>query len=66
MRTAGAPEWVTEELVADTLATWQAFYPHKLTELDALEILLTVGRLFDALGDAHDNQTQLPGSSPCQ
>jgi hypothetical protein len=52
--------------VADTLATWQAFDPYKLTELDALEILLTVDRLFDALGDAHDNQTQIPGASPRQ
>ncbi len=64
VRPAGAPEWVTDELVTDTLTTWQPFYAHKLTELDALEILLSVGRLFDALGDTDDNQTQLSSPSP--
>ena len=60
-RPPGAPEWVTAELLADTIATWQSFYPHRLTELDALEILLAVGRLFDSVGDADDDKTQIPG-----
>ena len=43
----GAPEWVTPELLADTLATWHAMYSEPLTAIDALEILLGVSRLCD-------------------
>ncbi|TWT77311.1 hypothetical protein Pla123a_19690 [Posidoniimonas polymericola] len=45
----GAPSWVTAELLEDTLNTWQPRYAHSLTVDDALEILLTVARLFDHL-----------------
>ena len=62
-RPAGAPEWVTVALLEDTLAAWQPYYPHPLTVDDALEILLTVGRLFDALGDDEREQPQVFGSS---
>jgi len=46
------PDWVSGELVAQTLRVWQPHYKKRLTECDAIEILLSVGHLFDALGDA--------------
>jgi hypothetical protein len=45
---AGAPRWVTPELLADTLRVWQPYYGN-LTSHDALTIILNVGNLFDAL-----------------
>jgi len=45
----GAPTWVTQELIADTVKTWQPYYEAQLTVDDALAILLSVARLFDAL-----------------
>ena len=46
---AGAPAWITDELMEDTRKTWQPYYAELLTDTDLLEILLDVGRLFDAL-----------------
>lgn len=45
----GAPAWVTPELIADTLATWQPYYAGTLTVTDALDILMTVSRLADTV-----------------
>ena len=45
---AGAPRWVTPELLADTLRVWQPYYGN-LTPQDALSIILNVGNLFDVL-----------------
>lgn len=49
-----APEWVTPELLESTLETWQPYYEGRLTSADALEILLRVGQLVDALRKPHD------------
>ncbi len=65
-RPAGAPEWVTAELLSDTLAAWQPYYAEDLTAADAMEILLAAGRLFDALGDADHEEKQIPGSGSRQ
>jgi hypothetical protein len=46
---AGVPRWITNELLSDTIKTWQPYYTDQLTADDALEILITVGNLFDAL-----------------
>ncbi|MCD8140365.1 MAG: hypothetical protein LUE17_11405 [Planctomycetaceae bacterium] len=46
---AGTPDWISPELLADTIKTWQPYYREELTESEALEILLTVSRLIDAL-----------------
>ena len=43
------PAWITPELIAQTLDVWQPYYRNRLTEQDAVDILLGVGRLFDAL-----------------
>ena len=45
---AGAPRWVTPELLADTLWVWQPHYGN-LTPQDALSIILNVSNLFDVL-----------------
>ena len=50
----GAPPWITAELLADTLETWQPFYAESLTETDALEILLQVGQLVDVVGESDE------------
>jgi hypothetical protein len=46
---AGAPAWITPEIVADTIETWQPYYAVPLTVADSLEILQSVSRLLDAL-----------------
>lgn len=48
---AGSPSWVTAELIADTIATWQPYFREALTTEDALEILQDVGHLIDILGN---------------
>lgn len=47
---AGAPDWVTPDLLAQTLDVWQPYSRTELSVEDALEILLNVGQLFRALG----------------
>lgn len=44
------PKWISRELVTDTIAVWSPHYGKRLTEREAIEILLDVGRLFDVLG----------------
>ena len=46
---AGAPRWVTPELLADTLRVWQPYYYGNLTPQDALSIIKDVANLFDVL-----------------
>ena len=46
---AGAPTWVTPELIAKTLKTWQPYYAEPLTPEDALVMILRVSSLFDLL-----------------
>ena len=45
------PAWITPELIAETLETWQPYYAESLTTADAVEILCTVGGLLDGLGE---------------
>jgi hypothetical protein len=53
---AGTPGWISTELVKHTIAVWQPRFQAQLSVRDAVELLLTVGRLFGALreGVAHD------------
>lgn len=62
---SGAPPWVTPELIAATLRTWQPRYHEKLTSLDALEILLNVARIFEILEERDEQQT-ISGAGPGQ
>jgi hypothetical protein len=51
----GAPQWVTVELIEHTIRVWQPFYPDQLIPDDALEIIMSVGRIVDVLsGDDHE------------
>ena len=53
---AGAPAWVTPELLNQTLRVWQPYYQHTLTAADALEMMLNVGQLFDVLSRGDDRE----------
>ena len=55
------PDWITPELITETIAIWQPRYSKRLTDQEAIEILRTVGQLFDALGDANDETVSSPG-----
>jgi hypothetical protein len=46
---AGAPDWITPELVEATIRVWQPYYEEVLTAEEAVTMILDVGRLFDAL-----------------
>lgn len=48
-RSPGAPSWITAELVAETLRVWQPYYRERLTEVEAIEILLNAAHLLGAL-----------------
>lgn len=43
------PAWITELLIAETKAVWSPQYGRSLTTDEAVEILLSFGRLLDAL-----------------
>jgi hypothetical protein len=43
------PPWVDDALIAETRAVWEPIYGHGLTDSEVLEILLSVGRLIDAI-----------------
>lgn len=54
-----APTWIDDELIADTISTWQPYYDTPLTEQDAIEMLVNVGRLIETLeADDAENPTQ--------
>ena len=46
---AGAPDWITPELVEATIRVWQPYYEATLTPEEAVIMILNVGRLYDAL-----------------
>ncbi len=46
---AGAPDWITPELVEATIRVWQPYYQEVLTPEEAVTMIIDVGRLFDAL-----------------
>jgi hypothetical protein len=50
------PDWITSELIALTLATWQPYYTETLTDDDAVEMLMTVGNLYRVLAGGSDEQ----------
>jgi hypothetical protein len=46
---AGAPRWVTPELIQHTLRVWQPYYDHPLIPADALAIIMGVSRIVEVL-----------------
>lgn len=53
---AGAPAWVTADLIARTIRVWQRYYPTPLTVDDALAMILNVAGLIEVFsqGDRHE------------
>ena len=47
----GAPDWITDDLIVETLETWQPYYGGSLTVEDALEILVGVTKLFEFIDE---------------
>lgn len=45
----GTPEWVTPELVRETLEVFQPDANERLTEKDAVEMIVSVGNIYGAL-----------------
>lgn len=47
----GTPDWITEDLIVETLQTWQPYYGGSLTAEDAVEILIGVTKLFEFISE---------------
>jgi hypothetical protein len=46
---AGAPDWISAELIERTIEVWQPFYEQVLTPEEAVTMIQSVGRLYQAL-----------------
>ena len=46
---AGTPEWITAELIEATIRVWQPYYADLLSPEEAVTMILTAGRLYQAL-----------------
>ncbi len=46
---AGAPDWITQELIEATIRVWQPYYAEILSPEEAVTMIRNVGRLFTAL-----------------
>jgi hypothetical protein len=51
---AGLPDWITTDLIEETIRVWQPYYPTILTAEDAIGMIRSVGGLFQAL-KSHNN-----------
>ena len=60
---AGAPRWITSELIALTIRVWQPFYPDQLIPEDALVIITGVSRMVDILSGGDHETVRSPGPS---
>ena len=47
---AAGVDWVTDDLVDETIKTWQPLSKEQLSPDEARSILVSVGQLFDAVG----------------
>ena len=61
-RPAGAPAWITTDLIASTILTWQPYYNEPLTSEVVLEILLSVDRLIELLESTDGETVSGPGT----
>ena len=52
---AGTPDWITAELIEQTIRVWQPFYEAVISPEEAVTMIQSVGRLYQALSS---------GSSP--
>jgi len=46
---AGLPDWITAELIEETIRVWQPYYVAVLTPEEAVTMIQNVGRLYQAL-----------------
>ena len=46
---AGTPDWITAELIERTIRVWQPYYQAVLTPEEAITMIQSVGRLYQAL-----------------
>ena len=63
----GAPSWVTPELIAHTLRVWQPYYREQLIPEDALDMILSVGRIVEVVQRGGGHETVCcpgPGQQP--
>ena len=46
---AGTPDWITPELIEATIRIWQPYYAELLSPEEAVTMIQSVGRLYQAL-----------------
>ena len=46
---AGVPAWITPELIEETIKVWQPYYPEVISPEEAITMIQSAGRLFQAL-----------------
>lgn len=46
----GTPPWISADLIDHTIRVWEPHYGQPLTREEAVEILVAVGNLAEALG----------------
>jgi hypothetical protein len=46
---AGMPDWITQELVEQTIRVWQPYYGEVVTPEEAVTMILNVGCLYGVL-----------------
>ena len=51
------PSWITPELVALTIKTWQPYYKALISPEDAVTMILAVGRLYEVLSEGEVHET---------
>ena len=57
------PDWLSAELISQTLEVWQPRYRRTLTPDDAIEILLNVAALLDVVGECDGEAVSGSGKS---
>lgn len=46
---AGTPDWITAELIEQTIRVWQPYYEAVISPEEAVAMIQSVGRLYQAL-----------------
>lgn len=52
----GTPAWITADLIQHTIRIWQPFYEHRLISEQAVEIIMSAGRMVDLLSSGDDHE----------
>jgi hypothetical protein len=52
---AGTPDWITAELIEQTIRVWQPYYQAIVTPEEAVTMIQTAGRLFQALSSGRSS-----------